>query len=190
MAEYAFKAIDLIEEAFTNREVHFRISEDDRKKEIHAGFPIDGGPKVVMRFISVDDDNDVAIRIYGIVSRIPDSKRLRMLEATNTLNKKLRFFNFSIDDDGDLNMEFDIPLETPDEGVGAVAFEMFVRAMHILDDNYAFLMKSMYGDEETKEEASSKKDEISLLRSILEELQETPVEVDGDDTDGDTDDVG
>ena len=182
MAEYEFKAIGLIEEEFERRDVHFAINEDERRKEIRAGFPIDGGPKVIVRFISVDDDNDVAIRLYGIVSRIPDSKRPRMLEAANTLNKKLRFFDFSIDDDGDLNMEYDIPLETPDEAVGAVAFEMFVRAMHILDDNYPFLMKAMYGEEEHAEDDSAKHEEMELLRSLLAGLQ--------DRASGETDDDG
>ena len=39
-------------------------------------------------------------------------------------------------------------MHSPDEGIGEMAFEIFVRMMQILDSEYSIFMKALYSDEE------------------------------------------
>ena len=52
-----------------------------------------------------------------------------------------------MDADGDINVEYDFPVRSGDECIGEMAFEIFVRAMSILDNEYGIFMKALYTDE-------------------------------------------
>ena len=62
-----YHATQLIVKAFQEKKIRFRVEQLGRQEEIQAGFQVDCGPFVTVRFISLDDDNDVAIRALGIV---------------------------------------------------------------------------------------------------------------------------
>lgn len=148
MNKYEFKAINLIAETFEKHGVKFDVVSHDGSEELRAGFSVDCGPFVIMRFISCDNDNDVAARIFGLISNTPREKRARVMEACNVLNHKIRYMKFYLDTDGDINVEYDFPVHSPDDGVGEMAFEIFVRMMQILDAEYSIFMKALYSDEE------------------------------------------
>lgn len=148
MSEQRFKAIDLIAEAFEKHELKFRVFKTEEQAELNAGFSVNGGPSVIMKYFIRDEDNDVAARIYGLISKIPQEKRGRILEACNTLNRKIRYLKFDIDVDGDVNVEYDFPLQTADECLGEMAFEIFIRTMNILDNEYGIFMKALYTEAE------------------------------------------
>ena len=148
MSKYEFKATNLIAEIFEKRGVSFDVKEMGGDEVLCAGFPVDCGPNVVMQFISSDNDNDVAARIFGLITKTPKEKRPRVMEACNILNRKIRYMKFYVDGDGDINVEYDFPVHTPDEGVGEIAFEIFLRMMTILDSEYSIFMKALYTDED------------------------------------------
>ncbi len=148
MNKYEFKAINLLAETFEKRGVKFDVVSHDGSEELRAGFSVDCGPFVIMRFISRDNDNDVAARIFGLISNTPKEKRTRVMEACNVLNHKIRYVKFYLDTDGDINVEYDFPVHSPDDGIGEMAFEIFVRMMQILDSEYSIFMKALYSDEE------------------------------------------
>lgn len=148
MNKYEFKAINLIAETFEKRGVKFDVVSHHGSEQLLAGFSVDCGPNVIMRFISCDNDNDVAARIFGLISNTPKEKRTRVMEACNVLNHKIRYMKFYLDPDGDINVEYDFPMHSPDDGIGEMAFEIFVRVMQILDFEYSIFMKALYSDEE------------------------------------------
>ncbi len=165
MSKYEFKAINLIAETFEQRDVKFDVISHHGSEQLLAGFSVDCGPNVIMRFISSDNDNDVAARIFGLISNIPERKRARVMEACNVLNHKIRYTKFYLDTDGDINVEYDFPMSTPDEGIGEMAFEILVRMMQILDTEYGIFMKALYSDEDLNIQ------EYSISAELIQNLQ-------------------
>lgn len=148
MNKYEFKATNLIAETFKKRGVKFDVVSHHGNEQLLAGFSVDCGPNVIMRFISRDNDNDVVARIFGLISNTPKEKRFRVIEACNVLNHKICYMKFYIDTDGDINVEYDFPVHSPDDGIGEIAFEIFVRMMRVLDSEYNIFMKALYSDDE------------------------------------------
>lgn len=171
MSKYEFKAINLIAEVFEKHEAKFRVFNMQGQEELVAGFSVDGGPNVMMKFITRDNDNDVAACIFGLITKIPKEKWTRVMEACNVLNQKIRFMKFYLDSDGDINVEYDFPVHSSDECIGEMAFEIFVRTMHILDNEYEVFMKALYTEEELDVREPSLPGE---LRELLEELRDDP----------------
>lgn len=167
MKKYEFNATNLIAKTFEEREVKFHVVNMHGHEEVLAGFHVDNGPKAIMKFISRDNDNDVAVRIFGLVNA-PKEKRGRVMEACNMLNRKIRFMKFYVDTDGDINVEYDFPVHASDDCIGEMAFEIFVRTMQILDHEYELFNKALYTDEELKDD----KDELSMSDELLRRLEE------------------
>lgn len=130
-----------IQKVFDEKGVKFRVSEIREASVVEAGFSIDNGPNVTVRFISRDDDNDVAIRALQLI-KVTEDKRSNILSALNQLNNKFRYMKFTLNDDGSVNAENDLYLCT--ENVGEVCFEMFARSMHILKEAYPILMRALW----------------------------------------------
>ncbi len=131
-----------IQQVFDEREVKYRIKEVGDTSAVEAGFSIKNGPGVIVRFISPDDDNDVAIRALQLL-KVTDSKRDSILAAINQLNDQYRYVKFVMDKDNDVNVEYDLCLCTED--VGEICFEIFARFMQILDEAYPVLMHALWG---------------------------------------------
>lgn len=72
------------------------------------------------------------------------------METCNILNNTMRYVKFYIDDDGDVNVEYDFPCRLSDDCVGEVAYEMFHRLMAILDGEYSIFMRAIYTTEPLK----------------------------------------
>ena len=69
-----FHATNLITEAFDRHGIKYHVDEWENVSTVLASFAIRMGPQTDVRFISKDDDNDVAIRglADGTVVRITD----------------------------------------------------------------------------------------------------------------------
>ena len=104
-------------------------------------FGVKNGGSYRIRFISKDDDNDVAVRIFGLI-KVSDSQKSRLLPVINSLNSKYRYAKFVLDDDGDLNVEYDYLVRCPDPA--ASAREIVVRFVQIVDESYPELMRAMW----------------------------------------------
>lgn len=170
------KATDLISKTFDDYDVKYRIVEAGDASVVEAGFVIDAGPAVVVRFISKDDDNDVAVRVFDLINHIPLSKKYAMMEACNTLSAKVRFYKFFLNRDNGINVEADLPEQTSDECVGECCFELFARIMSILTNEYHILAETLYG---SKSQPSHKP--LEILQA-LKELRDTPIIVGDEDT--------
>lgn len=178
MMNSKYRATGLIQEAFEKKHAKYNVEIVENTESVCVPFAIDEGPGVMARFISRDNDNDVAFRIFGLINDIKVEKRNRVSEACNILNDKVRYLKFIIDDDGDVNVEYDFPQHISDDCVGEVAFEMLRRAMVILDSNYSIFMKAMYTSEELN---ADEKNSASKLLEMLHSRVKRAVEKSEDD---------
>lgn len=140
-----FKATNLIKQEMDRRELKYAVDEYDDESIISAGFGVNNGPNVDVKFISHDDKNTVAIRLYALIHKVADEKVDKMIKAVNECNCKYRYVRFTLDEDHDVNVEYDIPLEASDSTVGAEACEIFIRMMAIVDEAYPTFMSVMWG---------------------------------------------
>ncbi len=148
MKKYEFHATKIIAKAFEEHGAKFEVIAHHGMEQLVTGFHVRSGPYVIMRFINCDNDNDIKAGIFGLISNTPEDKRHRLMEACNILNRKVHYMKFNVDSDGDINMEYDFPVSSGDDCIGEMAFEIFVRAMSILDSEYDIFMKALYSDED------------------------------------------
>lgn len=146
MKKYKYKATNHIAETFRQNGLRFLVTDNNDSEQLLAGFSVEDGPFAVARFISRDDDNDVSVRIYALISDIPKEKRLCAMEACNILNRKVRYLKFYIDANGNINAEYDLLQKSPDESVGLQALEIFVRSITILNDWYSLFTVALSPD--------------------------------------------
>lgn len=118
------------------------VEEDEDSSHVWLQFGLDAGGSYRIRFISRDNDNDVAVRIFGLV-KVPEAQRPKVIAAVNELNCKYRFFKFCCDSDGDVNVEYDYFLRNPNPA--ASAHEAVFRLAKVMDEIYPVIMRAMWG---------------------------------------------
>lgn len=137
-----FQATQAIADAFEKAGFNYKISKIDDASLVDAMF---SGETTGIRilFISKDDSNNVAVRAFNIVKFVPEDRRSDLLKAINRYNKEYRYAAFFLDDDGSVNMRFDMP--PSEKNVGAIAIEISALFVNIIDDCYPDLMKTIWG---------------------------------------------
>lgn len=171
-----YKATSLIAEEFENMGLKFRTTEMMELSMVEAGFNINAGPACVVRFISGDNENDVWVRVYGLLNNVPVEKRAAMLRVCNSINTKTRHFKFSLDiEDGDVIVEADLPISVEDSCVGAVCLEMFIRCQKILNEEFHLFTEALCG-------VGGPEDRRFELLRALKELSEYPITVNNDES--------
>ena len=115
--------------------------ETERSSQVWLQFGIKNGGSYRIRFISRDDDNDVAVRVYGLVT-VGEENRAKVLPTLNNLNARFRYIKFVMDDDGDINLEYDYPVRCPNPV--ASAEEIIIRIVKMVDEAYPELMRAMW----------------------------------------------
>ena len=122
----------------------FKVFTDEHEKtsDVWLQFSVKNGSSYRIRFISKDDDNDVSVRVFGLV-RVETEEKPRILAALNELNVKYRFVKFCCDNDGDVNVEYDYPVNSISPA--ASAKEMVIRFTQIIDEAYPVLMRALWG---------------------------------------------
>lgn len=137
-----YKVIAQIQKEFDKKDIKYSFIEQKSSQIIQAGIPIENGPSIMVWFIAHKDANDIAVRIFGIVSKIKNEKKQLLLNAVNSCNEKFRFFKFCIDSDNDVNVEYDFLTES--NNTGPMAFEALARISSVLDEAYPIMMDALY----------------------------------------------
>lgn len=137
-----YKVIAQIQKEFDKKDIKYSFIEQKSSQIIQAGIPIENGPSIMVWFIAHKDANDIAVRVFGIVSKINNEKKQLLLNAVNSCNEKFRFFKFCIDSDNDVNVEYDFLTES--NNTGPMAFEALVRISSVLDEAYPIMMDALY----------------------------------------------
>ena len=116
--------------------------EREDRSEVWLQFGIDNGGSYRIRFINTEDNNEVAVRVFGIAS-IAKDQIPRILPVINQLNAKYRFAKLVCDNDGDINLSYDFFAHSihPEK----CAMEVLVRVVDIIDDVYPAIMRALWG---------------------------------------------
>lgn len=115
---------------------------DSGKSMVVCGVNGSNGNTYDMVFIFDQDEESVALRVYGLTKCNSDNFA-RTLLAVNELNNKFRWFKFEIDKDKDVNMECDAVIDI--STAGEVCTELVYHCMSIAKDAYPILMKAQWG---------------------------------------------
>lgn len=141
-----YKATELIKEEMDQRKIKYSVREYADKSEISASFAIENGPCVDVKFISCGDD-DVALRVFSIVNHVSDDKVIEMMKAIRKCNKRYRFVKFTLDEEQDVNIEYDFPFGIDEASLGKVVGEMLGLVLRITDESYPELMQAFWGSQ-------------------------------------------
>lgn len=155
MTNYTFNATRRIAEEFDRAGISYYVPKGGKivsfMEEVRADIDINGGPRMTVRFISTDNDNDVAVRVAGLVCRVPVERRERIIDACGLIENKVRYFKVTPPgENGNIDLEYDFPQMVSDECVGRIAVEIFLRAKKLLDGEYHILMKALYTNDPIK----------------------------------------
>ena len=123
-------AINEIHKAFNNAGLKHDVQQFGDKSVLITGMTGSGDTYKVFFVKEGNVGNDVALRILKIAS-CSKYQLNQAYEVLNELQLKYRFLRFTIDDDGDINGEYDFPTTYEDIGKGAV--EICLRLTIILD---------------------------------------------------------
>lgn len=115
--------------------------ETNSTSRVWLQFGIKNGGSYRIQFISTDNDCDVAVRIFDLIS-IDPQKVGKILVVINGLNCKYRYAKFTLTKDNNINVEYDYPVsgKHPEES----ALEMVIRLNKLVDDAYPELMHAMW----------------------------------------------
>lgn len=138
-----YKATKIVAEAFEQASLKHAVRETDVFSYVDTSFT-GSNCSVRIRFINSDDDNDVKVLTENF-AKFPESKRIKGLELINDLNRNYKYIKFSIDDDGDLCAQYDLPVSAADENLGSIVIEIAMRCAKIVDDSYPKIMQSIWG---------------------------------------------
>ncbi len=136
-----YQAISEIHRAFDNAGIKHSVEHRGTHWSIEAGMSGDASTYNFIFYKSDDSGSDVSIRVFRLAN-VSRSKRAEAYRCINGLQQKYRYVRFVLDDDGDINMEYDFPASYSPIGEGAV--EMFTRCTSILDKAYPELMRLLW----------------------------------------------
>ena len=139
-----YQATRAIADALSRTRYKFETGETSKSSHVSLAFRGDNGCQYTIRFISSDDDNDVSVRVYSLLT-LQGDQRVRILPSLNFLNNKYRFVKFVCDKDGDVNVEYDYPVRSINPA--ASAEEMVRRFANIIEESYPVLMKAIWGND-------------------------------------------
>ena len=134
--------IQLIKKEFEKAGLKHQVQQLGPLDFLEAGFSGDNAT-VKIRVIAVDNDSEVKV-MSDDFAKFPGAKLEVGYKLTNQLNRKYKFIKFTIDNDGDLSAQWDLPDSVPSELVGKVAMEIVLRMFKIIDDAYPEVMKAVW----------------------------------------------
>lgn len=123
-----------------NNNLKVFTEEKDGHSTVWLQFRTKIGSTYKIRFISTNDQNDVAVRVFSLVN-VEEASWPKLLPTINELNREFRFVKFVLDQDGDVNIEYDFPLES---NPTVCAEEILIRILKIIDQAYPTLMRAIW----------------------------------------------
>lgn len=130
-----------IKDAFDRTDTKYRESSNGKVWEVVAGFTGKEKNYSIKYMCTSPQDDSLAIRIFGIVS-VERHQYGRVYPVLQQLQDKYRFLRFTLDKDGDVNVEYDMTCCST--GAGLAALEMAIRITQILDECYPQLKRAAY----------------------------------------------
>lgn len=136
-----YRATREIAEKLKSHDFKYDIVETESSSRVVCGI---GGKHISykVQFISLDDDSDVAVRAFDLVT-FPKAKEDAMIRFANECNRKYRYAKFVANlDDRTMQMEYDCTVSTVDPAESA--FEILLRIMKMLDEMGDEMMRRVW----------------------------------------------
>ncbi|MBQ7886276.1 MAG: YbjN domain-containing protein [Clostridia bacterium] len=137
-----FKATKEIYEALIAAGLKAYAGEKNGYSEVEVNFPLSCSAPVQIRFISADDDNDVAVRVD--LMRVEEDKAEAILPVLNGFNIKYRYAKFTLNAENDVFVEYDLPIKG--DHVGECAKEMVARLVKIIRQAHPELLRAVLAE--------------------------------------------
>ena len=115
--------------------------ETESTSYVRIEFDLKNGGGYRIHFVSTDDGDDVMVRVWGLV-HVEDEVRAKILPTINEMNWTYRFVKFVLGTDGDINLHFDYPINSPNPA--ATARKLVSCFVNIVEDSFPKLMKAMW----------------------------------------------
>lgn len=144
------QATEAIYEALKNADEDLKvfIEENGGASEAWLQFVVRNGSGYRIRYISEDEDNDVSVRVYGLINLKDQEYCDKIIPVLNKINNKFRYVKFFLDNDGDVNVTYDYPLDNSNPA--GSAFEMMVRFVKIINEAYPMMMRALWSEEKAQ----------------------------------------
>ena len=136
-----YKVIKDILEVFQSKHLKVFFKEDEADNYVYLYFELSNGGPYQIRFISTDDKNDVAVRVFRLI-RVEPAQREKVILLLNDLNNQYRYAKFCCDSKCCINVEYDYPLCGNDPAQSAE--EILFRFVSIIDEAYSSIMKCVW----------------------------------------------
>ncbi len=137
-----YQATTVIANALKAHGLQCSVEETTSFSYVKVGFSGDNAKNVSVHFISSDQDNDVAARVFDFITFEPEKKAAVVL-AISELNSTFRFLKFTMDKDNSVTVAYDFPEKCKE--LGEIAMETVAHFYSILDKAYPVLMKAVWG---------------------------------------------
>lgn len=114
----------------------------ENNEVIRVVFNADNRESIEVKLFFDEDNHSVAVRSFDLC-KVPENKKPAVYEACSKLNDQFRWVKFYIDEsDNTVTAACDAVLTL--ETAGKICDELIYRTVHIVDDGYPDLMKSLW----------------------------------------------
>ena len=122
------KVTGYIEQKFKGH-IPYSLAGDETGEVIRACFPVDWIPPL---FFVCSEGEPVSVHAFCLINNVSEEEKGDILQKCNKLSSdpNIGFFRFYLDDDGDVDASYEIPLITPDEAIWGMAVEIFARYLY------------------------------------------------------------
>lgn len=141
-------AIQEIRQAFDAAKIHYQVQHTSGRYVLTAGVSGKANSYQLKFICKENSKNDVSMRVFALAN-YPQDRRKNGYRILNDIQSRYRYIRLTLDKDGDVNLEYDIPECSRD--IGVIAFEMLLRIMKIVDEIYPEIMRSVWGSSSQSE---------------------------------------
>lgn len=133
--------IEIYERLTATTKLKLFTEEVGESSAVWLQFGLQNGGSYRIRFISKSDGNDVAVRVFSLIT-VEEDQVDKILRVLNGLNKKFRFLKFVLDDKNNVHVEYDFTSNTASPADSAE--EIVIRIVQILKDAYPEMMRALW----------------------------------------------
>ena len=151
MAVNDFDYPQVLEDIFTERDLHFDIKQAGEKTIFRLPMSAKNCPGLNVH-LNISEHGDAQIRCY-LAENVKDYQRDALMPVLNSLNNRYRYITLSIDSDGDIVATYDFTFFSEDEDViTKQVLTMLYLVSDIMDKCIPKIMKAIWSTQKDEED--------------------------------------
>ena len=151
MAVNDFDYPQVLEDIFTERDLHFDIKQAGEKTIFRLPMSAKNCPGLNVH-LNISEHGDAQIRCY-LAENVKDYQRDALMPVLNSLNNRYRYITLSIDSDGDVLSTYDFTFFSEDEEViTKQVLTMLYLVSDIMDKCIPKIMKAIWSTQKDEED--------------------------------------